>query len=167
MKRSRSPCDKCGEPASIACSLCANSLCVKCGLKCGICAETVCVDSCDTCDVCDKIICHNCSVEHNVCKCCNRTFTHADAGILCIDCTALHWLASKPSRGFNCQACVDTCCDSECKVNSILKDQTTCPICFDDFDDDDYELQVCNLHKVCKSCNYMRVKGCPICRVGK
>jgi hypothetical protein len=116
--------------------------------------------------MCNEILCTDCAVQDVMdCKCCKQVMQPHNQPILCISCVVTHWFSPD---GFTCDICTERCSNStSCNVKGILDNQTECPICLEAFGGSSYDVQHCDLHKVCTACGYNKNKGCPICRVGK
>ena len=161
-------CTVCTEDTQLICIHCDTSCCSRCLLNCDVCSNKTCPDCIDDCDCCGKLMCRTCAFEVNVCKCCKREVNASDAGMLCGDCIIEDWFSKSTSIGFICVSCESVCNHGACKVLGILNEQTSCPICWESFSTTrPFQLQACELHKVCTTCNYDERRGCPLCRVGK
>jgi hypothetical protein len=160
-------CAVCPNKSESSCLECQAALCSCCQTDCETCGNTMCMECTDECDICEKEICTSCTFYTQTCKCCKRDVGSINAVPLCIICTITNWFSADDAEGFWCAQCNNLCGQSKyCKLNVILANQTECPICYDPLPEDSYQLQVCDLHKICKNCNYDTTLGCPICRVG-
>lgn len=159
-------CESCDRHANTRCTDCRILLCYVCSEQCAECSKNLCMECVASCDLCDRSICKKCSFNINVCKCCKRSVSFAHSGNLCTPCLLLDWFSSCKHEGFVCSACETHCTEKMCNVTTIMEGQDSCPICFDTFTAQPTTLQLCEVHRVCDSCNYDTRHGCPLCRVG-
>ena len=156
-------CCICMDKSVACCSSCSNSFCTRCMVECDECKRSHCLTCSNACDSCGVNVCNSCTLTIDTCSCCKQDF-HS---VVCVSCVAKSWLKMKATP--QCEECKQYCnkCGT-CNVNSIIKGQTSCPICLDDFDGNGV-FQYCGVHLVCKECDadIYHSKGCPICRKGK
>ena len=154
-------CDKCDSGTLLQCG-CVS--CTSCTFKCTGCTNTVCISCVQSCMMCDKFICKDCINVMTTCKCCDKVLPFEQHGIVCVDCVIRDWFSD---CGYSCTACEQHCSAGKiCKIRAILDTQEECPICWEKLNNN-YTLQLCELHKVCNHCQYDTNHGCPICRTGK
>jgi hypothetical protein len=152
----------CGD---LRCSKCARGVCAECSGCCDECGGVQCFECVDTCERCATFLCQKCviDVKGEACPCCRMS--EPSTLRLCTDCVLMMWM--KPTK---CDACIRMCIDDACKRNCVIKEQSTCPVCWDEITDNASTtvFQECELHRVCKTCaSGMRLgTGCPLCRVG-
>ena len=142
------------------CSKCTRGVCDECSAKCDDCDAVQCFDCVDACDKCATLLCQECiNVTTESCTCCKMPL---DTLNLCTGCVLSVWM-----QGIKCQTCKDGCREGECKRKKVVDTQVTCPICWEDIDDQS-TFQSCGLHRVCNACAItMRPwMGCPLCRDG-
>ena len=157
-------CGICGDEASVSCASCINRFCDRCTVNCHECKLAFCLTCSNDCDSCGTHVCRSCTLTLEICNCCKREFEPTNN---CVSCVANSWLKLQLSP--RCDECQQFCKPNEsCNVQSIIKAQTTCPICLDEFKGDNV-FQYCGVHMVCKDCDadLNHDKGCPICRKGK
>ena len=159
-------CFLCEEEEGTACR-CALMACAKCTMPCQSCEGKICMECSTLCNMCDSALCPSCTYLIDTCKCCKLILPFQEQGETCDTCILSDWFSKSPSHGFRCTACETHCRDDKCMVLTIASTQTECPICFDEFSENETVVQLCQLHRVCKSCEYDTLRGCPICRVGK
>mmetsp|Transcript_23835 Transcript_23835/g.39403 ORF Transcript_23835/g.39403 Transcript_23835/m.39403 type:complete len:180 (+) Transcript_23835:65-604(+) len=163
-------CVNCEDPASAVCKGCDRSFCKRCSSECAHCSATICMSCSAICDFCIRSsMCQACTIIRETCKCCKETVAVGEHAVSCSQCVLDDWLAPPTDKttGFLCTNCENHCMSTDaCNVKTM---QDACPICFDEFDGNlQYELQQCELHKVCIICaeRHTRKMGCPLCREG-
>lgn len=148
-------------------SVCGCSVCHKCTILCSCCLDTSCLECSKECDLCHELVCQSCVYVADSCKCCDQFLNIEQQGLLCFKCMVYHGMSDNKEEGFWCTACEQHCTLEKCTVCNVKDSQTECPICWSTLDNYNYTLQLCEIHKVCKECNYDTNLGCPLCRVGK
>lgn len=159
-------CFVCDEDATEKCK-CGHASCCKCYLPCTSCDAHICMECSELCTLCDVPLCDTCTYTIDVCKCCKQRLPVEEQGNLCDTCVMTDWFSPSSSKGHRCTACETHCRDDKCLVRTVASGQNDCPICLDPLDHKTAVVQLCQLHRVCKACEYDTLLGCPICRVGK
>lgn len=136
-------------------------------IYCSGCKEETQVSSSTICDLCEDVICSHCTCQVTDCRCCEMILSASQHGTICLSCMVLHWFAEDKVEGFWCTACDEHCTEKTCRVKMVKASQQSCPICFEELNENNYTVQLCEIHGVCRECHYDTNLGCPLCRVGK